>query len=189
MSLFTTLDQADVIFIRHGETQWNLAGILQGWQDSALTTLGRKQLKQSAKRLRHLKGRQPLAIYTSDLGRAMASARIIAREVNGHLVVDKRLRERGFGALEGRPVALSQDPTLAATFEQDSLYEARINAFLATLKARLQAKQARSESPHSPIIIIGHGQWIKSCLALLSQGEFTRLPDNGELLALRLAHR
>jgi probable phosphoglycerate mutase len=185
MSLFTTTAQADVIFIRHGETQWNLAGILQGWQDSTLTPLGRKQVKHSAKRLSYLKSPRPIAIYTSDLGRAMASARIVARTINGHLVVDTRLRERGFGELEGRPVVLAQDASLAATFEPEDKYRLRIQHYLDSLQQHIKANKTRHQNTRSPIVVIGHGQWIKSCLTQLTKGDFNRLPANGELLALR----
>ncbi len=79
---------------RHGETAWNVARRFQGATDLALTDEGRAQ----AVALRTtLAGRGFAGIWSSDLVRAVETARISA----GEPTVDVRLREMDFGELEG----------------------------------------------------------------------------------------
>jgi len=59
---------SQLILIRHGETVQNAAGIAQGWNDSALSELGERQVRAVAQRL-HVYGAD--ALYSSPLGRAM----------------------------------------------------------------------------------------------------------------------
>lgn len=88
-----------VIVIRHGETRWNVEGRYQGHGDSPLTPLGRKQIAAAARRL--AAAARPHALVTSDLGRTLASAAIIAERIGLSPTPDARLRERHFGILEG----------------------------------------------------------------------------------------
>lgn len=86
------------IVIRHGETQWNLEARVQGHGDSALTAAGRAQAEALARRLAD----EPFdLLVSSDLGRAVDTARAIAAATAQDLRLDARLRERGFGAGEG----------------------------------------------------------------------------------------
>jgi broad specificity phosphatase PhoE len=85
--------------IRHGETVNNVARITQGWSDSELSDLGRRQVQRLAERLAALK---PTALYSSPLGRAMATARIIAEATGLEIVPLDGLREMNYGKWEGR---------------------------------------------------------------------------------------
>ena len=87
-----------LIAVRHGETEWNRAGRLQGHQDRPLTELGRQQALAMAEAL---SGWPVRFIYASDLGRARATAGIIAQRLNLEVRTDPRLRERNFGIMEG----------------------------------------------------------------------------------------
>lgn len=84
--------------IRHGETEWNVAGRLQGHSDSPLTINGRQQVKNTAKRLQHVPFKK---IYTSDLGRAVQTAQILAQEHAITYESNPQLREVSFGTFEG----------------------------------------------------------------------------------------
>jgi probable phosphoglycerate mutase len=85
---------------RHGETEWNLAGRLQGHRDSPLTAKGQQQAVALAAALSN---RQITRVYSSDLGRAVQTARAVAENLGVELIQDERLRERNFGDLEGKP--------------------------------------------------------------------------------------
>lgn len=88
-----------ILAIRHGETAWNREGRLQGHLDLPLNALGERQ----ARRLGEAMAEQPLdAIYASDLDRAHVTARHLAAPHGLPVTLDARLRERGFGAYEGR---------------------------------------------------------------------------------------
>jgi probable phosphoglycerate mutase len=87
--------------VRHGESTWNVLGIIQGQRDQAtLTSRGRIQARQAAQRL----GSHPIeAIFASDLRRTRETAAIVARSFGLPFSVDPALRERCFGELEGGP--------------------------------------------------------------------------------------
>ena len=86
------------IVVRHGETQWNVAGRIQGHGDSDLTETGRAQADAIASRLA---AESFDAIVASDLGRAFDTAQAIARGCGLPIATDRRLRERSFGVGEG----------------------------------------------------------------------------------------
>lgn len=86
-----------VLVIRHGQSEWNLAGRWQGQADPPLTDLGRTQARQAARALGTVD-----AIWASDLQRAAETAAIISRELGvGPVVLDDGLRERDVGEWEG----------------------------------------------------------------------------------------
>jgi probable phosphoglycerate mutase len=89
---------ARFIVVRHGETQWNVAGRIQGQGNSPLTEHGLAQAEAIAERLARERFDVLLA---SDLGRAMQTAARIAARCGLAIVPDSRLRERSFGAGEG----------------------------------------------------------------------------------------
>lgn len=91
------------MFVRHGETDWNVRQLHQGQRDIPLNAAGRKQARLCAEALRA----QPIgAICTSPLVRARETAEIIARahpaEIAEIAEIDD-LAECGFGELEGQP--------------------------------------------------------------------------------------
>jgi broad specificity phosphatase PhoE len=88
-----------LILIRHGETLHNVAGIAQGWNDSALSDRGREQAARVAERLAAM---QPTALYSSPLGRAMSTAEAIAKATGLEVQTLDDLREMNYGGWEGR---------------------------------------------------------------------------------------
>lgn len=86
-------------WVRHGQTEWNRAGRIQGQTDSPLTDVGRAQARATAGVLR---GRSAVALYTSDLGRARATADALGAALDLKPRPDARLRELHYGILEGK---------------------------------------------------------------------------------------
>ena len=92
-----------ILAIRHGETAWNVDGRLQGHRDIPLGDTGRVQARRLA---RALAGRGDIdAIVSSDLSRALETARIVAEAQGLPVTTDIGLRERCFGDFEGRTFA------------------------------------------------------------------------------------
>lgn len=87
-----------LIIIRHGETEWNLEGRIQGHLDSPLTETGRAQAGAIAGRLCEF---DVNALYSSDLGRAYSTAQIVSDTTGLGTITDKRLRELNLGKFEG----------------------------------------------------------------------------------------
>ena len=84
--------------IRHGQTNWNILGKTQGHGNSDLTEKGLKQAKDLANYLTNY----PIDyIYSSDLGRAVQTAKIISDKLNLSINETHDLREMGFGIWEG----------------------------------------------------------------------------------------
>lgn len=92
------MSAADVILWRHGQTDYNAAGRLQGQIDIPLNHVGITQAEEAAEVLARVR---PTAIITSDLSRAVDTAQILARRTKTDVIVDARLRERSFGHWEG----------------------------------------------------------------------------------------
>jgi broad specificity phosphatase PhoE len=88
----------EVLFVRHGQTEHNVAGITQGWGDSALSELGQRQVARLAERL---KAMQPTALYSSPLGRARSTAEAIRAVTGLEIIEDEDFREMNYGRWEG----------------------------------------------------------------------------------------
>jgi 2,3-bisphosphoglycerate-dependent phosphoglycerate mutase len=92
------MERAQVIIVRHGQTQWNIKTIRQGHLDSPLTERGIAQAKALGDRLAI---ETFTALYSSDLGRALQTAQVIAAATGHRIVTDPRLRERNLGIFQG----------------------------------------------------------------------------------------
>lgn len=88
-----------LLLVRHGQTTSNMEGRVQGHSESPLTELGVRQARSTAEAL---VGRGIQRVYSSDLGRAAQTARIIGERIGLEPELDPRLREVCFGELEGR---------------------------------------------------------------------------------------
>ena len=88
-----------LILVRHGETVHNVAGIAQGWNDSALSEKGQSQVRALAERLAQY---APDAILSSPLGRAYTTAMAIREVVGVPIQTVEDLSEMNYGAWEGR---------------------------------------------------------------------------------------
>jgi probable phosphoglycerate mutase len=87
-----------VIFVRHGETQWNTQARMMGQLNSPLTPKGEQQVLALGERLKPY----PIsALYSSDLGRAMQTAQAIADASGLEITQDKGLREIHMGDFQG----------------------------------------------------------------------------------------
>jgi probable phosphoglycerate mutase len=89
-----------IYLVRHGETDWNAKGLLQGQSDIPLNKEGEKQAVEAAKK--HFKKIKFAAIFSSDLVRAKKTAEIIALEKKMAVETSVLLRERDFGPFEGK---------------------------------------------------------------------------------------
>jgi len=87
------------LFVRHGTTEWNEAGRIQGWAPVGLSDAGREEAAAVADALaeRHAVD----AVVASDLARTVETAEPIAAAAEVDLETDPRLRERDFGAFQG----------------------------------------------------------------------------------------
>jgi probable phosphoglycerate mutase len=88
-----------LVLVRHGQTDWNLHGRIQGSSDIPLNATGRRQALDAG---RVLAGEGWDAIVSSPLLRAYETARILGAEVGiAEIETDDELRERAYGEAEG----------------------------------------------------------------------------------------
>lgn len=106
-----------IFFLRHGETDWNRDGRLQGNTETSINARGRAQALRLSEHMRHLAGEEVAALpfYASPMRRTRQTMEILREgldlERDGYTAVDA-LREIGFGAWEGRswPEIRTRDP-------------------------------------------------------------------------------
>lgn len=88
-----------IYLVRHGETEWNIKGLVQGHTDIPLNEKGEKQARQTATKLKRVSFDKA---FSSDLVRAKKTAELIALEKKIAVETTKALRERQYGRLEGQ---------------------------------------------------------------------------------------
>ncbi len=84
--------------VRHGETQWNKEGRMQGWKNSNLSEKGIENAKKLGLRLKDVSFEH---VYCSPLGRAIETVNCILGEKNTEIILNDNLREMSFGIWEG----------------------------------------------------------------------------------------
>ena len=93
-----------LILVRHGESEWNRAGRIQGQINSPLTDLGINQAKAIREYLSGILLNQQLEIYTSPLDRAIQTAEIIAQGIeypSRKIIIEERLNDFNVGEISG----------------------------------------------------------------------------------------
>ena len=93
-----------LILVRHGESEWNRAGRIQGQVNSPLTDLGINQAKAIRDYLSGILLSQELEIYTSPLDRALQTAEIIAQGIDypsRKIIIEERLNDFNLGEISG----------------------------------------------------------------------------------------
>ena len=164
-----------VYYIRHGETDWNVEGRLQGHQDIPLNARGRAQAAHCGGVLRDLfarDGRDPATLdyVSSPLGRArqtMELARMALGLVADGYAIELRLTEISFGQWEGFTIAQlrNRDPQRIAQREHDKWH------FVApggeSYKAVAARMRAWYEALSRDTVVTAHGGTARGLMASL----------------------
>lgn len=146
-----------VIFIRHGKSEGNKFGLVQGHLDFNLVDEGRRQALQAAGEIQKIIGKKKPLVFSSDLIRAWETAVIIAEELNlTPPIPDHRLRERHMGVLQDRHWTTinwehvnCENPTIA-NLESRKDFIRRIHDFLFHI---LKHREIISDT----VIVVTHG--------------------------------
>lgn len=144
-----------LIVVRHGRTEANEQGILQGHREGKLSSAGLSQVESVAERLCV----EPVdAIFSSDLQRAADTARMIASfHPRAPLGFDKRLRERSWGSFEGQP-AHAWEADLRASALPFHLYRPPGGETVEDLAERVRPfiDELRSVWSGRTVVVVGH---------------------------------
>ncbi|MNJ39399.1 histidine phosphatase family protein [Paenibacillus bouchesdurhonensis] len=174
--------------IRHGLTDWNAAGKIQGQSDIPLNDEGRKQAVRLAERLKYESDTQPWDfIITSGLSRAQETGLIIA-DILGIPVYDpdSRLMERAFGQIEGltseeRESLWGKDwNTLDLGQEKDEDIRKRALEFMEELNGRY---------PDKHILVVSHGALLAQLYIALYDNKYTERIGNLSLTIVEKKER
>jgi uncharacterized phosphatase len=145
----------DLVLVRHGETEWNRLGRVQGRTDIPLNETGREQARATAERLA---GERFDAVVSSPLSRAAETAQIIADGLGiGPVELVDDLVERNYGEAEGM-TGKDIDARFGGVLEaQESRQETIERA-----KPALLAIAARH--PGQRVLVVSHGGVIGSLI-------------------------
>lgn len=159
----------ELVLIRHGESEANHLGLVQGHFDSPLSALGHLQATALSEALA---AERFTALYASDLARARETAETIASRQDAPLIVDPLVRELDIGIFSGRTWAdiRAQHPEDYRRFkdsgqwsvvpgaESEEAILARLDAFTAKLRAHPSGAR---------IAVVAHGAILRRLIHVL----------------------
>lgn len=152
-----------LILLRHGQTDYNVDGRMQGHIDSHLTDAGHEQAAEAAPVLASL---APDRLVSSDLRRAVDTAEVVGAACGLPVKFDARLRETHLGLWQGRTVAeIERDyPGAIATWRSDPAWappegESRIDVVARSRPVvdELDAEFADSDGVSETVLLVAHG--------------------------------
>lgn len=161
-----------VYLIRHGTTDWNEQGKIQGQADIPLNEQGQAQARRAARFLERISWD---ACFCSPLERARETARILLSGRDCPVYIDERLKEISYGEKEGTRIPLIRSTpgmSLYAYFEDPGRYVPDAGAesledLFKRCRSFLEALTRQADDYRS-VLISGHGAWIRGaiCVAL-----------------------
>ncbi len=152
-------DHPPIIFIRHGETDWNKRGLIQGSIDTDLNETGHEQARAIARALTVRKSVfSDFELVCSPQKRARQTMAhiVVSLERDSHLVrIDDRVRELGFGVWEAKPFwELKASPVYPADPEDRYYWQPEGGESYADGVLR---SSSWKQSVQKPTIVVSHG--------------------------------
>ena len=189
----------EILFVRHGQTAWNVERRRQGHSGPGLNEQGREDARRAASELVEMNACCRIsAIYSSDLARAAETAEIIGEALGLPVHLDERLRERHQGIWQGRLTTevmaehaevvdfIGEDPLGGGPPEGETGQQ--------VLERMTDAlNEIAAEHPGERVVVVSHGgaislvRWL--ALAALDRGFLTgpvwnQWPRNGEVIPI-----
>ncbi|GIN73894.1 putative phosphatase PhoE [Bacillus sp. J14TS2] len=152
-----------ICLVRHGETDWNAMGKIQGRTDISLNATGRRQAEECAQ---YFSNSEWDRIVTSPLKRAKQTASILNQSLQIPVIEMEDFVERCYGDAEG-----------LTRVERQRLYPKGKNISnqeprnLLAQRVMKGMQRIQEEYPNEKIILVAHGGVINTILAVLSNGE------------------
>ena len=91
----------EILFIRHGETDYNKKNLYYGYLNPGLNEIGTNQLKNTKKKLEEMNEKIDI-VFSSDLKRCRQSLELLELDENIEKYFSEELRELNFGDIEGK---------------------------------------------------------------------------------------
>lgn len=190
MESCTVSEPLRIFLVRHGQSEWNAIGRLQGQVEYVeLTNVGRRQACAAAG---HLASEQVDLLLTSDLRRAVQTAEAVSVATGLAACPDRRLREQLYGVLQGCSpseagrAAIDGAHPSARIGGGESLEDVfrRVGSLLRCCIAAARDQRMRG------IVLVTHGETIRVALAWLASGSIDRarrvVPPNGSITTVSM---
>ena len=151
-----------ICIVRHGETDWNLLGRLQGKTDIPLNKTGIQQAEECRA---YFNQSEWDIVVTSPLKRAKKTATIINEDLQLPIIEMEEFKERSFGDAEGLTLE-----------ERDAQYPDRNYPNMETRqevleRAMIGLTKVNQQYPGKKVILVAHGAVIGAILSEISNGE------------------
>lgn len=155
-----------VIFIRHGQTEWNVTGRYQGQSDVKLTEEGKTQAEKLADNFPVAKVD---AIYASDLCRAMVTAETIADKFGLKVQAEPAFRELSFGDWEGltyQQIVDKWEEAMANFLQHPDILEIPGGESFPAVQQRAMKRLNELIEKHEgqTIVVVAHGAVLRTML-------------------------
>ncbi|WP_088036021.1 histidine phosphatase family protein [Evansella clarkii] len=160
----------ELYLIRHGQSEANLHGIIQGHADYPLSGLGKKQAAILGEYSASLKADN---IYSSDLVRAKETAEAIADQRSLEVKTWPEIREVGLGPFEGRTRIdiMEKYPNLKHESLLTSGVEGTETVENITQRCREVIRLLKEKHQNETTVLVSHGGFISILLTFLMAGD------------------
>ncbi len=143
-----------IYLIRHGQTDWNNKGLIQGHTDNKLNKVGKNQAKEISSKLKGIKIDK---VFCSPLSRAEETLNIIKSQIGIDLdnIVMDGIIERDFGELEAMEVEVFyriKDYSVLNDYEQNNQIEKRVNDSIENIINNSKEEDSVLVCAHSHVI-------------------------------------
>ena len=178
--------------VRHGQSEWNRIGRIQGRSESPLTGLGRQQAAALGRMLRAILPDPGIDIVASPLARAFETATIIASELGraaSDVRTDERINDFDVGVLAGYPgwdAVASDFPELARLrLEDPSHFQPPGGESGTDVLARAEEFLAAREAAGTDTLVVCHGvinKFIRAAARGVTGGDIIALGEDQEVV-------
>jgi broad specificity phosphatase PhoE len=162
-----------LLLVRHGESEGNASGVLQGRLDYGLTRLGQRQAEATA---RALGERKIDRIISSPLSRAKLTATRVAEVSGAQLELDERLAEYDIGAIGGLtgPQVREKFPELVAAMARGERWEAPGEEGREPFRERVAGFLEGLRGTKETTVAVAHGGVIGVALYIILGMDYSR---------------
>jgi broad specificity phosphatase PhoE len=158
-----------LLIVRHGETEWNAEGRIQGHTDIGLSEKGAEQARSLGQRLAD---RQIDVAYSSDLKRTSETAKLALSGRDITLNETPRLREYNKGIFEGMTLSEIQEKFPAEYpkyLEKDLSYAPEGGETTRDVSTRMASIFAEIKANHldETVLVVSHGGVLRAAMVSL----------------------
>lgn len=175
----------ELVLLRHGQTEWNVTHRIQGSVDIPLNDLGMEQARAAGEALASA---SLDAIVSSQLERAIATARLVNGAHGVPHSIDERLAERAHGRFEGLTVQEIIDEIGAEQVDDFFQHSPELESWHSVAERVLRAlNEAAVANEGRTTLIVSHGGAIKAAVAAIRGVHHRSLPGLHNCSFTRLA--